>query len=78
MLRFVYIGEQISKGEKEFAFYDTVRDRFVELAGIQVFAKWDIFASFFKIVEDSYPQYNLDRFWKITPESIRGSNEPTR
>lgn len=37
MIRFVYIGDQICDGEKSFAFYNTVYDKFVEFDGVQVF-----------------------------------------
>jgi hypothetical protein len=32
------IGDQIIEGEKEFAFYDTILDKFLEFAGSQVWS----------------------------------------
>lgn len=37
MIRFVYIGYQIDSDGRQFAFYDTVRDKFLEFKGSQVF-----------------------------------------
>lgn len=40
MIRFVYIGDQIRPGSKarDFAFWDTVHDKFVEFSGDTVFS----------------------------------------
>lgn len=38
MIRLIRIGGQIMEGNEDFAFWDTVRDRFVEIAGNTV---WD-------------------------------------
>lgn len=37
MIRYVYIGDQITEGSKEFAFFDTITDRFLTFDGCQVF-----------------------------------------
>jgi hypothetical protein len=37
MIRFVWLGAQINEGGEEFAFYDTVADRFMSFGGEQVF-----------------------------------------
>lgn len=38
MVRFIYIGEQIDEGAKDFAFYDTISDEFIEFYGTSVFS----------------------------------------
>ena len=43
MIRFVYIGSQISSNERQFAFYDTVQDRFLDFKGDQVFSSLEDF-----------------------------------
>lgn len=37
MIRYVHIGDQIEEGTDQFAFYDTVTDRFIRLGGQEVF-----------------------------------------
>ena len=41
MIRFVAIGGQIIRGEKDFAFFDTVTDNFITINGYQVFDSMD-------------------------------------
>ena len=38
MIRFIYIGDQICDGASEFAFFNTVNDKFMTFAGEQVFS----------------------------------------
>ena len=71
MLRFVKIGGQIIEGDKSFAYFDTVRDRFIEFNDCQVFESWEDFLMWRKDEENKYPQFGLDRFWGITPHNIR-------
>jgi hypothetical protein len=37
MIRFIRIGDQISEGHDDFAFWDTVRDCFIDFGGDTVF-----------------------------------------
>lgn len=37
MIRFVYIGDQIEEGAEQFAFFNTVTDKFINFDGEQVF-----------------------------------------
>ena len=46
MIRYVYIGDQITDGSEEFAFYDTVNDKFMEFSGNQVFDTLDMFEEY--------------------------------
>lgn len=71
MLRFVKIGGQIIEGDKAFAYYDTVTDRFIEYNGAQVFENWKDFLLWRDGEEDKYPQHDLERFWGITSHNIR-------
>lgn len=41
MIRFIYIGGQITEDSTDFAFYDTVTDRILDFAGTQVFGSID-------------------------------------
>lgn len=41
MIRFIRIGDQILENYDQFAFYDTIRDHFVDLDGTQVFDSID-------------------------------------
>ena len=43
MIRFIYIGDQIMEGERDFAFFDTVTDTFLDFDGDQVFASIEEF-----------------------------------
>ena len=48
MMRFVDLGKQIGLGDdwwRQFAFYNTVSDRFVEFDGKQVWDSWEQFES---------------------------------
>lgn len=71
MLRFVYIGAQIIGEEKQFAFYDTIPDKFIELDGMQVFDDWADFCDYWKSHGEEYPQHDLERFWHIMPREMR-------
>lgn len=71
MLRFIYVGDQITEDEKAFAFFDTVYGRFIEFNDCQVFSDWEDFLLWRKDEENKYHQHDLKRFWSITPEEIR-------
>ena len=45
MIRFIWIGAQINDDGEEFAFYDTIKDKFMCFAGEQVFDDLDDFRS---------------------------------
>ena len=42
--RFIDLGAQVIEGAREFAFYDTITDRFEDFGGEQAWATWDEFA----------------------------------
>lgn len=37
VIRFIHLGDQINEDADEFAFYNTVPDRFLTIAGVQTF-----------------------------------------
>ena len=43
MIRFIWLGSQITEGASDFAFYDTVRDKFMRFSGEEVFADLEDF-----------------------------------
>ncbi len=45
MIRFVRVGDQVDEGEDAFAFYDTVREEFVDFGGSQLFDSVEEFLS---------------------------------
>ena len=52
MTRFVDLGDQITcDGRKQFAWFDTVTDTFIEICGTHVWESWKDFA------EDHYIEY---------------------
>lgn len=55
MIRYIKIGDQISVGENEFAFYDTVVERFYEFSGMQV---WNSVDEFILDFDSSANYYN--------------------
>lgn len=60
MIRFVNIKDQITEGAIEFAWYDTVTDRFISFDDRQVFESWDDFVDCFNVeINNDYP---LKRF----------------
>lgn len=67
MIRFVNLGKQLGVDEDwpmEFAFYNTVIDRFVEYSGSQVWESWELFEKDY-VVGSAYP---LDRFRRLCPD----------
>jgi len=66
MIRYVYIGGQIIEGETEFAYYDTISDRFVTLNGDQVWDSWEDLEETLKYCD---PQF-ANRIRAITPKNI--------
>ena len=63
MKRFIDLGEQILEGERCFAFYDTVVDRFEEYYGEQVWTSWADF-------EENYTGNELPRYRQLVPVSL--------
>ncbi|OED34250.1 hypothetical protein AB832_07790 [Flavobacteriaceae bacterium (ex Bugula neritina AB1)] len=49
MIRYIYIGDQISKGGTSFAFFDTVTDSFVSFAEETVFESVEEFKHYYKL-----------------------------
>ena len=43
MIRYIYIGNQITEGADDFAWFDTVRDIFQVFNGEQVWSEWEDF-----------------------------------
>jgi hypothetical protein len=43
MIRFIWLGAQITEGAEDFAFFDTVRDRFMRFSGEEVFVDLEDF-----------------------------------
>ena len=68
MIRFVYIGDQIVEGGTDFAWFDTVRDRFVEFNGTHAWDSWSDF------VDDYFISGNngsdLGRFMRLFPKNL--------
>jgi len=63
MIRFIDLGTQICHPDDddpipEFAFYDTVTDRFLEIEGTQTWASWNDF-------EDDYDEYVNYKFYPL-------------
>lgn len=46
MIRYIKIGDQILEGERQFAFFDTILDRFIIFNGGQVFCNKDEFREY--------------------------------
>ena len=65
MIRFVDVGDQITCDDrKQFAWYDTVTDRFLILSGGSTWEAWEDFE---KDLLDEYPESkNPDDVWSVT------------
>jgi hypothetical protein len=72
MIRYVNIPAEaeVIPGSPAFAFFDTVTDRFVELAGSQVWANWHDFAQDFEADPPNSCQ-PIDRFRNLLPPELR-------
>jgi len=62
MKRFIDLSDQIIEGTKEFAFYDTTIDKFLEFQGVQT---WETMEEFMK----DYDGDDMERFTKLIPEN---------
>lgn len=73
MIRYVHIGNQIACDDDEpadqFAFYDTVRGKFVDLDGDQVFYGVNDLRESYAVSEASWPE--LDRLIELIPADKR-------
>lgn len=79
MKRFIDLGDQIDEGTKEFAWYDTILDRFEEFSGEQTWNCWDSFREAYclhfpiiaQIVNDKYPHIKeLERYRRLFPACV--------
>ena len=64
MIRFVDLGEQICEGKREFAFFNTVPDSFIELDGVQTFCCQYDFESYWSLAGDM-PQSESKRYTSL-------------
>ena len=63
MIRFVDLGDQITcDGTKEFAWFNTIVDRFIEFNGTHVWETWKDFE------EDAEGDEDMDRFKRLFPK----------
>ncbi len=72
MVRFVYLSDQIVEGIREFAFYNTTIDRFMEFSGCQT---WQSVEDFIKDYDGNELQrfvrlMNLDEENNLTQENL--------
>lgn len=65
MIRFIDLGDRICEDYKEFAWYDTVVSRFIEIYGSYTWHEWKDF-------EHDYCKHNgsydLERFRRLFPD----------
>lgn len=55
MIRFIDLGDQILRGQKEFAWFDTITDTFETFSGDQTWVSWMNFVN----------DFTGDRLWGI-------------
>jgi len=70
MIRFINISDQITEDEFQFAWYDTVCDRFMDIEGKQVWTSWKEFARDYSISGHTYSAYALHRFRSLYPSHL--------
>lgn len=71
MIRFIDIGKQVGLDEewgREFCFWNTVTDRFIEFAGHQMWRSWEDFREDYEY-EKTLP-YPIERFKNVCPDWI--------
>lgn len=75
MIRFIDLGEQICEGTREFAFFDTTTDTFMNFDGDQAFESWKEFVeSHTEWLRGSKGSRSpLDRFEHLCPEWVKNS-----
>lgn len=69
MIRFIDLKNQITFGYLDvcFAFYDTVREKFVEFSDSQT---WDCIDDFVTDFENSGMDYKIERFLDLIPNQF--------
>ena len=67
MIRFIDLTDKIIEGEQMFAWYDTVRDNFLEFCGIQTWDSWEVFLA-------DYNGDEVERFKRLIPNWFTKSN----
>jgi hypothetical protein len=65
MIRFVYIGDQITEGNHDFAFFDTVHDEFMSMQGETVWGSVDEFKNY---NDKMIPKEKLERCMNLIPD----------
>ena len=76
MIRFIDLGDQILEGTKEFAWWNTITDSFMEFCGVQAWESWEEFERDFRhedkrvYIVGEPDLYSISRFkglfrWKI-------------
>lgn len=68
MIRFIDLTDQILDDTFLFAWYDTVRDEFVEIGNVFVWDSWSDFEFDYK---HAYPKFTLDRFAGLFPKEVQ-------
>lgn len=76
MIRYINLDNQVTDGEKEFAFFDTVTGNFLEFAGAQTWSDRKDFEDCFRNDPNS-GRYRLGRFVSLIPGSLRRHKEHT-
>lgn len=61
VIRFIDLGHQISEDDRFFAFYNTVPDEFIGVAGEYTWTSWDDFSEAYEADKGECP-YPLERF----------------
>lgn len=71
MIRFIDLGKQIGGDDEEwfrqFAFFNTISDRFLEYNHAQVWSNWEDFEKDYKLYPDGY---TLERLKSLVPEWV--------
>lgn len=62
MIRFINVSNQIIENEFCFAWYDTIRDKFIKVNNKQVWSSWQKFEEDYLITGHSNSTFTLDRF----------------
>ena len=70
MIRFINLFDQILEDEFQFAWFDTVCDKFIEIEGCYVWSSWSEFSEDFKEfgIKDKSQNFTLDRFKRLFPK----------
>ena len=65
MIRFIDLGDQITcDGCHQFAFFDTIRDKFIEFDDYCTWSSWEEFEECYDYDDTSFPN-NLERFRRL-------------